>query len=75
MGGGGHSFSITNQKGRLLSAGVVTTGSAQRYIESYAVYFSKDRKSWKLHKDVQSKEKKVGVPAAPGGEASPCGKC
>lgn len=39
--------------------GVITTGSAQRYIESYTVYFSKDRKNWKLHKDVLSKEKKV----------------
>ncbi|CAG00056.1 unnamed protein product, partial [Tetraodon nigroviridis] len=38
--------------------GVITTGSAQFYIESYIVYFSKDRKNWKLHKDVLSKEKK-----------------
>lgn len=39
--------------------GVITTGSAQRYLESYIVSFSKDRKNWKLHRDVLSKEKKV----------------
>lgn len=39
--------------------GVITTGSAQRYLESYIVSFSKDRKNWRPHKDVLSKEKKV----------------
>lgn len=38
---------------------MITTGSAQRYIESFIVSFSKDRKNWKLHKDVFSREKKV----------------
>lgn len=46
----------------LLFPGVITTGSAQRYIESYVVYFSKDRKNWKPHKDVVTKEKKVAPP-------------
>lgn len=45
-----------------LFPGVITTGSAQRYVESYAVYFSKDRKNWKPHKDVLTKEKKVRPP-------------
>lgn len=45
-----------------LFPGVITTGSAQRYIESYVVYFSKDRKNWKPHKDVLTREKKVRPP-------------
>lgn len=48
-----------------LFPGVITTGSAQRYIESYVVYFSKDRKNWKPHKDVLTKEKKVRPPLPP----------
>lgn len=39
--------------------GIVTTGSNEHYIESYSVFFSKDRKTWKLYKDALSKEKKV----------------
>ncbi|KAM8870120.1 discoidin, CUB and LCCL domain-containing protein 1 isoform 2-T2 [Spinachia spinachia] len=39
--------------------GIITTGSNGRYIESFSVLFSKDRKSWKLHKRALSKEKKV----------------
>lgn len=49
-------------KAFLLFPGVVTTGSAQRYIESYVVYFSKDRKNWKPHKDGLTKEQKVRPP-------------
>lgn len=49
-----------------LFPGVITTGSAQRYIESYVVYFSKDRKNWKPHKDVSTKEKKVRPPPTAG---------
>lgn len=45
-----------------LFPGVITTGSAQHYIESFLVYSSKDRKNWKLHRDVLSKERKVRTP-------------
>lgn len=38
---------------------MITTGSAQRYLESYILSFSKDRKNWRPHRDVLSKEKKV----------------
>ncbi|XP_076594012.1 discoidin, CUB and LCCL domain-containing protein 1 isoform X1 [Chaetodon auriga] len=39
--------------------GIITTGSNELYIESYIVFFSKDRKNWKLYKGALSKEKKV----------------
>uniref|UniRef100_A0A3Q1G0D4 Si:dkey-34d22.1 n=1 Tax=Acanthochromis polyacanthus TaxID=80966 RepID=A0A3Q1G0D4_9TELE len=39
--------------------GIITTGSNQYYIESYILFFSKDRKNWKLYKGALSKEKKV----------------
>lgn len=31
------------------------------YIESYILFFSKDRKNWKLYKGALSKEKKVCI--------------
>uniref|UniRef100_A0A1A7XFX1 Discoidin, CUB and LCCL domain containing 1 n=1 Tax=Iconisemion striatum TaxID=60296 RepID=A0A1A7XFX1_9TELE len=39
--------------------GLITMGSTENYVETYSLYFSKDRKTWKLYKDPQSKEKKV----------------
>ncbi|XP_030604869.1 discoidin, CUB and LCCL domain-containing protein 1 isoform X2 [Archocentrus centrarchus] len=39
--------------------GIVTTGSDEHYIQSYILFFSKDRKNWKLYKDALSKERKV----------------
>ncbi|XP_070692243.1 discoidin, CUB and LCCL domain-containing protein 1 isoform X3 [Pempheris klunzingeri] len=39
--------------------GIITTGSNENYIESYSLFFSKDRKNWKLYKGALSKEKKV----------------
>ncbi|KAL6109020.1 uncharacterized protein ACO6RY_12238 [Pungitius sinensis] len=39
--------------------GIITKGSNDHYIESFSVFFSKDRKSWKLYKGSLSKEKKV----------------
>ncbi|TKS81881.1 Discoidin, CUB and LCCL domain-containing protein 1 [Collichthys lucidus] len=39
--------------------GIITTGSDMYYIESYILFFSKDRKNWKLYKGALSKEKKV----------------
>ncbi|KAM7420505.1 hypothetical protein PAMA_014967 [Pampus argenteus] len=39
--------------------GIITTGSNDFYIESYILFFSKDRKNWKLYKGALSKEKKV----------------
>lgn len=39
--------------------GLITTGTAEHYLESYVLFFSKDRRNWKLYKGVLSKEKKV----------------
>ncbi|XP_061572502.1 discoidin, CUB and LCCL domain-containing protein 1 [Cololabis saira] len=39
--------------------GIVTTGSFEHYVESFSLYSSKDRKSWKLYRGALSKEKKV----------------
>ncbi|XP_029307277.1 discoidin, CUB and LCCL domain-containing protein 1 isoform X2 [Cottoperca gobio] len=39
--------------------GIITMGSNEHYIESYSLFFSKDRKTWKLYKGALSKEKKV----------------
>ncbi|KAF3839941.1 hypothetical protein F7725_018658 [Dissostichus mawsoni] len=39
--------------------GIITTGSNEYYIESFSLFFSKDRKTWKLYKGALSKEKKV----------------
>ncbi|KAL3060467.1 hypothetical protein OYC64_014926 [Pagothenia borchgrevinki] len=39
--------------------GIITTGSNECYIESFSLFFSKDRKTWKLYKGALSKEKKV----------------
>ncbi|XP_042346069.1 discoidin, CUB and LCCL domain-containing protein 1 isoform X2 [Plectropomus leopardus] len=39
--------------------GIITTGSNERYIESFSVFFSKDRKTWKIYKGALSREKKV----------------
>ncbi|XP_037532969.1 discoidin, CUB and LCCL domain-containing protein 1 [Nematolebias whitei] len=39
--------------------GLITTGSVDCYIESYALYFSKDRKTWRPYKDALSRERKV----------------
>ncbi|XP_037641694.1 discoidin, CUB and LCCL domain-containing protein 1 isoform X6 [Sebastes umbrosus] len=39
--------------------GIITTGSNEYYIESFSLFFSKDRKTWKLYKGALSKEKKM----------------
>ncbi|XP_059194456.1 discoidin, CUB and LCCL domain-containing protein 1 isoform X1 [Centropristis striata] len=39
--------------------GIITTGSNNYHIESYSLFFSKDRKTWKLYKGALSKEKRV----------------
>ncbi|XP_054478261.1 discoidin, CUB and LCCL domain-containing protein 1 isoform X2 [Anoplopoma fimbria] len=39
--------------------GIITTGSNDNFIESFSLFFSKDRKTWKLYKGALSKEKKV----------------
>ncbi|KAK5862506.1 hypothetical protein PBY51_017895 [Eleginops maclovinus] len=39
--------------------GIITTGSNEYYIESFTLFFSKDRKTWKLYKGALGKEKKV----------------
>ncbi|XP_066539600.1 discoidin, CUB and LCCL domain-containing protein 1 [Hoplias malabaricus] len=39
--------------------GIITKGLPNVYIESYTLLFSKDRKNWKVYKDLSSKEKKV----------------
>ena len=39
--------------------GLITTGTAEDYVESYVLFFSKDRRNWKLYKGALSKEKKV----------------
>ncbi|XP_068591458.1 discoidin, CUB and LCCL domain-containing protein 1 isoform X1 [Cebidichthys violaceus] len=39
--------------------GIITMGSNDHYIESFSLFFSKDRKTWKLYKGALSKEKKV----------------
>ncbi|XP_047454712.1 discoidin, CUB and LCCL domain-containing protein 1 isoform X2 [Mugil cephalus] len=39
--------------------GIITTGSAEYYIETYSLLFSKDRKNWKPYKGALSKERKV----------------
>ncbi|TNN76229.1 Discoidin, CUB and LCCL domain-containing protein 1 [Liparis tanakae] len=39
--------------------GIITRGSNDHYIESFSLFFSKDRKTWKLYKGALSKEKKV----------------
>ncbi|XP_032374210.1 discoidin, CUB and LCCL domain-containing protein 1 isoform X2 [Etheostoma spectabile] len=39
--------------------GIITTVSNEYYIESYSLFFSKDRKAWKLYKGALSREKKV----------------
>ncbi|XP_049903036.1 discoidin, CUB and LCCL domain-containing protein 1 isoform X3 [Epinephelus moara] len=44
---------------RSIITGIILTGSHDYYIESYSVFFSKDRKTWKLYKDALSREKKV----------------
>ncbi|XP_029359245.1 discoidin, CUB and LCCL domain-containing protein 1 isoform X2 [Echeneis naucrates] len=39
--------------------GIITMGSNEYYTESYILFFSKDRKNWKLYKGTLSREKKV----------------
>ncbi|KAF3691755.1 Discoidin, CUB and LCCL domain-containing protein 1 Precursor [Channa argus] len=39
--------------------GIMTTGSNEHYIESYILFFSKDRKNWKLYKSALTKEKQL----------------
>ncbi|XP_061772052.1 discoidin, CUB and LCCL domain-containing protein 1 isoform X2 [Nerophis ophidion] len=39
--------------------GVITTGTSENHIESYILFYSKDRKNWKVYKDVVSREKMV----------------
>ncbi|XP_056300344.1 discoidin, CUB and LCCL domain-containing protein 1 isoform X2 [Pseudoliparis swirei] len=39
--------------------GIITRGSNDHYIESFSLFFSKDRKTWKLYKGALGKEKKV----------------
>ncbi|XP_041758202.1 discoidin, CUB and LCCL domain-containing protein 1 isoform X1 [Coregonus clupeaformis] len=39
--------------------GIITRGSADFYIESYVLLFSKDRRNWKVYKAALSREKKV----------------
>ncbi|XP_067094777.1 discoidin, CUB and LCCL domain-containing protein 1 isoform X2 [Osmerus mordax] len=39
--------------------GIITSGLPDSYIESYTLHFSKDRKTWKVYKAAQSREKKV----------------
>nr|XP_020511879.1 discoidin, CUB and LCCL domain-containing protein 1-like isoform X1 [Labrus bergylta] len=39
--------------------GIITIGSNEYYIESFILFFSKERKNWKLYKGALSKEKKV----------------
>ncbi|CDQ72657.1 unnamed protein product [Oncorhynchus mykiss] len=39
--------------------GIITRGSADFYIESYVLLFSKDRHNWKVYKSALSREKKV----------------
>ncbi|XP_038833417.1 discoidin, CUB and LCCL domain-containing protein 1 isoform X1 [Salvelinus namaycush] len=39
--------------------GIITRGSADFYIESYVLLFSKDRHNWKVYKAALSREKKV----------------
>ncbi|XP_028985168.1 discoidin, CUB and LCCL domain-containing protein 1 isoform X2 [Betta splendens] len=39
--------------------GIITTGSSEHYIESYVLFFSKDRKNWKPYKGAFSREKKL----------------
>lgn len=41
--------------------GIVTTGTDNYYIHAFILFFSKDRKNWKLYKDAMSKEQKVNV--------------
>lgn len=46
---------------RLVFLGIVTTGTDNYYIDAFILFFSKDRKNWKLYKDAMSKEQKVNV--------------
>uniref|UniRef100_A0A7N6FCZ9 Uncharacterized protein n=1 Tax=Anabas testudineus TaxID=64144 RepID=A0A7N6FCZ9_ANATE len=39
--------------------GIITKGSSERYIESYILLYSKDRKNWKPYKSALSKERKL----------------
>ncbi|XP_075868681.1 discoidin, CUB and LCCL domain-containing protein 1 [Nelusetta ayraudi] len=39
--------------------GILTTGTDNYYIDAFILFFSKDRKNWKLYKDAMSKEQKV----------------
>lgn len=46
---------------RLLFLGILTTGTDNYYVGSFILFFSKDRKNWKLYKGAMSKEQKVNV--------------
>ncbi|XP_024119286.1 discoidin, CUB and LCCL domain-containing protein 1 isoform X1 [Oryzias melastigma] len=39
--------------------GIITTGSPESYIESFSLYFSKDRRNWKPYRGGLSRDKKV----------------
>lgn len=41
--------------------GIITTGTDKYYIEAFILFFSKDRRNWKLYKGVMSKERKVRI--------------
>lgn len=47
------------KKTRCVFPGIITRGSADFYIESYILLFSKDRHNWKVYKAALSREKKV----------------